>query len=194
MNIFYDECRRKNFKDSLNSLWVPLNFGKPDSFSHKWTSRTSQLSLWAQFSIWRKSLNFCCEFLPFCGHGFHVFWTSLSFACELFLASEENLWTFILNAPNFLTPLWLFLNTIQLWRTSQLCKWVYFSIWRKSLNFDAVPSFWNLTHLNFGEPLNFVYKRTLNSEERLSTFSVNTAHLWTQFAHFWKPLNFFFEN
>ena len=32
MNIFYDECRRKNFKDSLNSLCLPLNFGKPPSF------------------------------------------------------------------------------------------------------------------------------------------------------------------
>ena len=54
----------------LNTLWVPLNFGKP-TFSTKSSSKTFQSC--AHTLAYEENLNFCCQFLPFCEHGFHVF-------------------------------------------------------------------------------------------------------------------------
>ena len=108
-----------------------------------------------------------CVKTPQVGHHVQFVWKPSNFSTHYL----ENLSTLLVN-KFYRISLWTFAVN-----TSCFGHWFHF--------------FW--IPLNFRELLSFIKEQVLVSEEKLSTFNVNTLYFWTPLTLFWKPLNFFLK-
>ena len=74
-------------------------------------------------------------------------------------------------------------------------KFYRISLWTFAVNTSCFGHWFHFfwIPLNFRELLSFIKEQVLVSEEKLSTFNVNTLYFWTPLTLFWKPLNFFLK-